>query len=222
MTFEYLEKELQGLTAPLLSPELGNLGALLYQEKTYGFGPGIPRLWPEHMVLGSTLCALSGVLGICVAVQAHIDARTSVRPKRWTEWPAIAVGLAWLLPGLAHFAQGRKLRGAIVFAALVGLFALGTVFAEGSNLSRERHFYYWAGQFMVGAPAMLSEALWGDMHVAREIPYVDAGLVFACVAGLLNILAMIDAYGFSEARLLGLPLKSSAAVSESRGALAKA
>jgi TM2 domain-containing membrane protein YozV len=213
MTFEYLEKELHSAVTPLLSPELGNLGAILYQIRVYGFGPGTPRVWPDHIVMGSMLCALSGVLGICVAVHAHSAARTSQRPKdpkRWIDWPAVAVGLAWLVPGLAHFLQGRKRRAAIVLVLLVGLFALGTVLAEGSNLSRERHFYYWAGQFMVGLPAILAEGLFGHLRVKHEIPYVDAGLVFACVAGLLNILAMIDAYGFSESRFFGLPFKSSA------------
>ena len=36
----------------------------------------------------------------------------------------------------------------------------------------------------------------------------SGGLVFGCVAGLLNILAMIDVYAFGEARLLGLPPKT--------------
>ena len=92
--------------------------------------------------------------------------------------------------------------------ALVGLFALGTYLAEGSNLSRQRHFYYWSGQAMLGLPAILAELTIGGMRITSRIPYVDAGLVFGCVAGLLNILAMIDVYAFGEAKLLGRPLKT--------------
>jgi hypothetical protein len=39
--------------------------------------------------------------------------------------------------------------------------------------------------------------------VRDDIPYVDAGVVIGCVAGMLNVLVMLDAYGYSESRLLG-------------------
>ena len=51
---------------------------------------------------------------------------------------------------------------------------------------------------MAGLPTMLSEALHGHAPVTGDIPYVDAGLVFACLAGLLNILALLDVYGRFE------------------------
>jgi hypothetical protein len=130
-------------------------------------------------------------------VRAHADARGSGKGLS----PATPVLLTWLVPGLGHWLLGRRARGAAVFALLVGLFLIGTFLAEGSNLDRERHFYYWGGQVLLGLPAVLAELVHGHARVAAELPYVDAGLVFGCVAGLLNILAMIDAYGFGEARL---------------------
>jgi hypothetical protein len=99
---------------------------------------------------------------------------------------------------------------------LIALFAVGTALAEGTNLSRERHFYYWAGQFVLGGPALLAELVWGGARVTHDIPYVDAGLVFGCVAGLLNVLAMIDVFGYGEAKLLGLPLKTAAHAKETK------
>jgi phosphoenolpyruvate synthase/pyruvate phosphate dikinase len=74
----------------------------------------------------------------------------------------------------------------------------GTVLAEGSNLDRERHFYYWAGQFLVGGPALVAEFVHGHALVTRDIAYVDGGLGMTCVAGLLNVLAMIDVYSHAE------------------------
>jgi uncharacterized membrane protein len=118
------------------------------------------------------------------------------------------------VPGLGHWIQGRRARAVVVFVLLVGLFALGTVLAEATNLSRERHFYYWSGQFLMGMPAMAAEIVWGSARVQHDITYVDAGLVFGCIAGLLNTLAMIDVYGFTESKLLGLPLRSSHAAAE--------
>ena len=86
-----------------------------------------------------------------------------------------------------------------IIALLVGMLVLGTLLAHGSNLDRERHFYYWAGQFLVGAPAMLLEAFHGHAPIAGEIPYVDAGLVMVCLSGLLNVLALLDVQGQAKA-----------------------
>lgn len=214
MGFEYLDLELRSLFAPALSPEVGNLGAFVYQMQHYGFGPGFARPYPEWLRLGATLTALSGVLNIAVIVHAHWCARTSIRAATGVPAPYLAVLATLAVPGLGHWLQGRRQRAVVVFTLLVGLFVLGTVLAEATNLSRERHFYYWSGQFLVGLPAILAEAMWGTASVKRDISYVDAGLVFACVAGMLNTLAMIDVYGFSESKLLGLPLRTSHATAK--------
>lgn len=207
LVFLYLDPELRTAFAPILSPELGNLGAFLYQLRQ-GYGDGQPQPWPEWMRLGSVLCGASGILNTICMVHAHTLARTTWRkravPAARGPHPALVVGATWILPGLGHLLQRRFLRGLVVLVLLVGLFAWGTWLAEGANLSRERHFYYWGGQFLIGGPALLAEALWGARRVAHEIPYGDAGLVFGCVAGLLNVLAMIDAYAASEARWFGL------------------
>lgn len=210
--FEYLDPELRSMVAPALSPEAGNLGAFLYQMRTYGFGPGVMQPWPEGMRTGSSLCGIAGMLNVCWAALAHVHARAGRLAPAAALQPARDLFLSWLVPGLGQWLQGRKRRGLIVFALLVGLFALGTWLAEGSNLSRERHFYFWAGQFLLGAPALAAEALWGGMRVRHEIPYVDCGLVFGCVAGLLNVLAMIDTFGYAEAKVFGWPIKASRAV----------
>lgn len=206
MGFEYLQPELRGPLAPVLAPEAGNLGGLLWQMRQYGYGPGHPRPWPEWMVLGTTLTAVSGVLNVFLMVHAHTLARLpkgAVLAARRS--PAVLVLAAWLVPGLGHLLQGRRLRALLVFCALVGLFAIGSVVAEGSNLDRERHYYYWGGQLLVGLPALLLEGLHGHARIAGEIPFVEAGLVFACLAGLLNVLALIDVYGRAERDNFGTP-----------------
>jgi hypothetical protein len=198
MAFEFLQPDLRGPFAGALTPEAANLGALVWHMRHFGYGLSEPRPWPEHIHLGAWLTAVSGMLNACLMVRAHVDARTQPGVRRGVRHPASVVLLGWLLPGLGHFVQGRRLRGGIVFALLVGLLALGTVLAEGSNLDRERHFYYWGGQFLAGAPAMVLEAIAGGRPVRGELPYVDAGLVFASLAGLLNVLALLDAYGWAD------------------------
>lgn len=205
MGFEFLQEELRGALAPALAPEAGNLGALLYQMKSYGFGMDYPRPFPSTVALGSTLTAVSGLLNVALMCHAHFEARLPRGVSVGIKSPAMAVLLTWLVPGLGHFWQGRRLRGALVFFMLVGLVAFGTLLADGSNLSRERHYYYWGGQFMAGLPAMIPELIAGGKAMTRHVPYGEAGLVLASVAGLLNILAMIDVFGWGERKHFGAP-----------------
>lgn len=201
-TFEYLDPELRGPVATLLTPEAGNLGAMLFHLKTSAFGSAEAVPFPDWIVLASFLSALSGILNLFVAAHAHLDARAGAQLSPSGPHPVRLLAAAWFCPGLGHWLQGRRLRGALVFGILLGLFALGTWLADGTNLSRERHFYYWSGQFLLGGPALLFEGLLGHARVTSELPWVDVGLLYACMAGLLNVLAMLDVWGVAEQRWL--------------------
>lgn len=202
MVFAFLDADLRGPIAGALTPEAGNVAGLVYFMKTKGFGPSVPTPWPEHIHLGSWLMASSGMLNVVCAVHAAALARVPRGARLPGEAPATHVLAGWLVPGLGHFLQGRRARGAIVFATLVGLLLLGSWLAEGSNLDRERHFYYWSGQFLAGAPVMILEALHGHALVTGDIAYADAGLVFGCLAGLLNVLCLLDVQAWGMRRAL--------------------
>jgi TM2 domain-containing membrane protein YozV len=214
-TFEYLDPELRGPLATLLAPEAGNLGAMLYHLRLSGFGALEPRPFPEGMVVGSFLTALSGMLNLFVAAHAHLAARSQAPPVPLRSHPILQLAAAWFVPGAGHWLQGRRRRGLIVFVLLAGLFAAGTWLAAGTNLSRERHFYYWSGQFLLGGPAIVLEAVFGRARVTRELAWVDVGLLYACMAGLLNVLAMLDVSRFGERRWFGASEEAPLAPAES-------
>ena len=199
MLFEYLEPDLRSSFAGVLTPEVGNLGGLVYHMKVYGFGMPFMRPWPDAMWIGCWLTACSGILNACLMVQAHSDARA---PRNASDpgFGRIArpVLAAWAVPGLGHWLQGRKLRAIGFFVLLVGLLVAGSWLAGGANLSRERHFYYWAGQFLAGLPGLILEVWNGHAPLTRDRAYADAGLDLACLAGLLNVLALMDVYAFGE------------------------
>jgi len=197
-TFEYLDPELQSPFATLLTPEAGNLGAMLAHLKLSGFGASEPLPFAQHAVLGYLCSALSGTLNLLACAHAHVAARA--RKPAGPQHPLVPLLAAWAFPGLGHWVQGRRLRGVLVCVLLLGLFALGTWLAAGTNLSRERHFYYWSGQFLLGLPALGAEFLWGDVRMTAEVPHVDVGLLYASMAGLLNVLAWLDVFGVAERR----------------------
>ena len=202
---EYLPPEMRTRFAGMLSPEVGNLGALLVHISKYGYGTGTPSPWPSSMDLGTVLTATSGILNLFVMSSAHFAARAKAKglldagsmPR-----PATAALMTFLIPGLGQVRQGRVRRGVLAFVMLVGMFLLASYLAEGANLDRERHFYYWSGQFMLGLPAVVVEFFHGHAMLQHEVIYNDAGVVMGTVAGLMNVLLMLDAYGYSESKWL--------------------
>lgn len=217
-SFEILPPEMRGQFAPFLAPELGNLGALLFHSSRFGFGGPDPVVLPGTLQAGMALTATSGVLNALLMSRAHFDARvpaaasakaTGAAPQAPDTAPAarvrpeVAALASFALPGLGQLLQGRSRRGLLCLALLLLLFGAGTFLGEGANLDRARHFYYWGGQFFLGLPALLTEAAHGHPQLTHEVPYHDLAVVLGCVAGLLNVLVMLDAYGWSEALLLG-------------------
>lgn len=115
--------------------------------------------------------------------------------------PILTVLLAWLIPGSGHFLLGRRGRGIIVFATVViafvvGLLMRGPMFQLGSVgdlMSRLIQYGGFIGDVASGAPYFL--AIWFGYAQPDQAGHTyDYGSKFLVCAGLLNILAMVDAY----------------------------
>jgi hypothetical protein len=114
--------------------------------------------------------------------------------------PVAVVALAWLVPGGGHFLLRRTIRGALVLASvlimfLVGLMMRGAFFTPQSGDTLTMIIYY--GGFVAhvasGALYILAVALgYNQPDVAGHV--YDYGAKFLVGAGLLNILAMVDAW----------------------------
>jgi hypothetical protein len=111
------------------------------------------------------------------------------------------IPLAWFVPGAGHFLLGRKGRAAIVFATvlvtfLVGVAMRGPLFHpidSGDVLSRLIQFGGYLGDMASGVFYFAAAFMgYGPPDVAGYAP--DYGSKFIVAAGLLNILAIVDAY----------------------------
>jgi hypothetical protein len=163
--------------------------------------------------------------------------------------PALAAFLAWLVPGLGHWYQGRRAKAALYFICIMGLFAYG-VYLSSSNekcldgngtigYGRAVYFSWRPGdlrlpyvcQIGVGLPALPAlvqanrmsnhrEVLWGGFMAPPNLDaaskddrgnpnasqptagelhrqlnrYLELAGFFTMVAGLLNVLAIYDAW----------------------------
>ncbi len=116
--------------------------------------------------------------------------------------PMLLIPIAWFIPGAGHFLVGRKGRAAIVFSTvlvtfLIGLAMRGPLYHMGADsgdiLSRLIQFGGWIGDMAAGVFYFAASFMgYAPPDVAGYSP--DYGSKFIVAAGLLNILAIVDAY----------------------------
>jgi len=118
---------------------------------------------------------------------------------RWTVPTCL---LAWLVPGCGHLLVGRRGRGLVFGVLIAGLFFGGLALGgrvyrpiEGDPLSYLAAF----GASGVGSLYMGVHAFGlGEGDVSA--PYHEYGNTFTLVAGLLNLLVILDAFDFAVLR----------------------
>ena len=108
----------------------------------------------------------------------------------------LAPAVGWLIPGAGHMIQKRWIRGGLLFVSIVALFLLGLAMqgriykANGGDILEILGF---VGDVGAGALYLLALANdWGQGAIAFAT--ADYGTKFMIVAGLLNFIAIADAY----------------------------
>lgn len=110
--------------------------------------------------------------------------------------PTVAVLLAWLIPGAGHWYLGLRQKAVFYAVAITALFVIGGLLTDFRHVNPDRHeFYFWA--FLLNGGETL-----GAWLATRHLPIEDAmfrvhlACLYTGVAGLLNLLVMIDALLF--------------------------
>ena len=113
-----------------------------------------------------------------------------------TPMSVIAPALGWLIPGAGHLIQRRWIRGALLMASIVAMFVLGLAMQgriykpNGGDILDILGF---VGDVGAGGLYIVTRANdWGQGAIARAT--ADYGTKFIIVAGLLNFIAVADAY----------------------------
>ena len=135
--------------------------------------------------------------------------------------PAIAAFLGWLIPGLGHLYQGRTLKGLLFMVCILSTYFFGLAISEGKAVyawwSHDDWRLPYLCQLGVGLPATPAlvqsylvrsgkQPLLGGIMAPptdnRELDswykdlnrYLELGIVYTMIAGLLNVLAIYDAF----------------------------
>ena len=109
---------------------------------------------------------------------------------------------SWAIPGAGHFWLGRRTKGVIFLAALPLMFAIGLAL-------HGRLFPFDFSDPLVGLEALADLGIGASYFVASAFGYgvgdvravtYEYGNAFLVVAGLLNLLVVIDAYDVALGR----------------------
>jgi hypothetical protein len=123
---------------------------------------------------------------------------SSVKPTP----PAMALLAGWLIPGGGHLLLGKYIRGLLLMASIVGMFAIGIALqgkVYSPNTGEPLDMLGFAGDLGAGALYGLARLLgWGQAPVL--IAVADYGTKFIVVSGLLNIVAAVDAHSLASGR----------------------
>jgi hypothetical protein len=107
----------------------------------------------------------------------------------------------WLVPGAGHFLQGKWIRGTLLAVSIIAMFVLG--------LAMQGKLYTGVQDIldMLGVAGDLGSGLlyvvgrvagWGAQPIQTTV--ADYGTKFIVVAGLLNIIAAVDAHNLRTGR----------------------
>ena len=116
------------------------------------------------------------------------------------------VGLAWFIPGGGHFLLKRPGRGGLILLSVAAMFLLGLMMRgamfqpqTGDLLTTVIYTGGFIGDLASGLLYFL--ATWLGYNQPDMAGHVhDYGTKFLVAAGLLNILAMVDAYEIAMGR----------------------
>jgi hypothetical protein len=108
----------------------------------------------------------------------------------------VAPAVAWLIPGAGHLIQKRWGRGLLLMGSIVTMFGIGLALQgriyrpNGGDILDMLGF---VGDVGAGALYIVTRAMdWGQGAIAHAT--ADYGTKYLIVAGLLNFIAVADAY----------------------------
>lgn len=113
-----------------------------------------------------------------------------------TAMAVVAPILGWILPGAGHLMQKKWLRGLLLMGSIVLMFVLG-IYMEGKiykpNTGDLLDMLGFVGDAGAGGLYIISRIMdLGTAPIAHAT--ADYGTKFIVISGLLNVMAMVDAY----------------------------
>ncbi len=132
----------------------------------------------------------------------NVQAQARAAQKTTTLPPVLILIAGWLVPGAGHFLLKKWIRGALLFASILAMFAIGLALkgkVYGPNTAELLDMLNFAGDLGSGLLYVVARVF--DLGQGTvQIAIADYGTKFIVVAGLLNIIAAVDAHSLATGR----------------------
>ena len=123
-------------------------------------------------------------------------------PAQKSSLPWLVLFAGWLVPGAGHLLLGKWVRGTLIFLSILGMYLLGLGLSGKiyvPNTGDILDILGFLGQLGMGMGYFLARLFgWGASSVLFTLG--DYGTKFLTVAGLLNIIAAVDAHSLANGR----------------------
>ena len=123
-------------------------------------------------------------------------------PGERSSFPALVLLVGWLVPGAGHLLLGKWIRALLLFVSILGMYLIGLGLAGKvytPNTGDILDILGFAGQLGSGVLYFLARFFgWGAASVVNTL--ADYGTKFLVVAGLLNLIAAVDAHSLANGR----------------------
>jgi hypothetical protein len=131
-----------------------------------------------------------------MANSTQLKTKPAAEPAQRAMMAVVAPAVGWLIPGAGHIIQRRWIRGVLLLISIATLFVLG--------LMMQGHIYKANGGDILDILGFIGDLGAGGMYIvtlamnggqgAIAFAIADYGTKFMIVAGLLNFIAVADAY----------------------------
>ena len=123
----------------------------------------------------------------------NVSAQTRAQSS---SFPTMVLITGWLIPGAGHLMQRKWIRGGLIMVSIIAMFTIGLALKGkiySPNTGDLLDILNFAGDLGNGLLYILARAL--DLGTAAvQVATADYGTKFIIVAGLLNFIAVADAY----------------------------
>lgn len=116
--------------------------------------------------------------------------------------PLVILIAGWLIPGAGHFLLRKWIRGALLLVSIVAMFSIGIALKGkiySPNTGELLDVLNFAGDLGTGLLYFIAKAMDLGSSVV-QIAIADYGTKFIVVAGLLNVIAAVDAHSLATGR----------------------
>jgi hypothetical protein len=126
----------------------------------------------------------------------------SARAAQNSSLPTLALIAGWLIPGAGHFLLRKWIRGSLIFISILSMFLIGIALKGkiySPNTSELLDILNFFGDLGTGLLYIICRVF--DIGAPTvQIAVADYGTKFIVVAGLLNIIAAVDAHSLATGR----------------------